>query len=71
MSAGGVLGGGTYGDTLLTVKGNLIVGIQRSLKVESQRVPADEATYWFYSMRADCAIENVNACVMMEKLVTA
>jgi len=71
MSAAGVLGGGVYGDTLLTPKGNLIVGIQRSLKIESQRVAADEATYWFYSMRADNTIENVNACVLMEKLITA
>ena len=71
MGASGALGGGTYGDTLLTPKGNLVVGIQRNIKIESQRSAADEATYWFYSMRADCAIENVNACVLMEKLITA
>lgn len=71
MSEAGVLGGGTYGDTLLTPKGNLIIGIQRNLKIESQRMAADEATYWFYSMRADNAIENVNACVLMENLITA
>jgi len=70
MSAGGVQGSGVFGDTLLTPKGNLIVGIYRNIKIESQRVAADEATYWFYSMRADCAIENVNACVLMEKLIT-
>ena len=66
-----VLGGGVYGDCLLTPKGNLILGIQRQLKIEAQRVAADEATYWFYSMRADNAIENVNACVLTEKLTTA
>jgi hypothetical protein len=71
MSAAGVLGGGTYGDTLLTPAGNLVVGIQRNLKIESQRVAADEATYWFYSMRADNAIENVNACVLLENLTTS
>jgi len=71
MSEAGVLGAGTYGDTLLTPKGNLIIGIQRSLKIESQRMAADEATYWFYSMRADNAIENVNACVLLEHLTTA
>lgn len=70
MSEAGVLGGGTYGDTLLTPKGNLVIGIYRNLKIESQRVAADEATYWFYSMRADNAIENVNACVMLENLTT-
>ena len=71
MSAAGVVGSGVYGDTLLTHKNNLIIGIQRSIKIESQRVAADESTYWFYSIRADNAIENVNACVLMEKLITA
>jgi len=71
MSSAGVLGGGAYGDTLLTPKGNLVVGIQRNIKIESQRSAADEATYWFYSLRADCAIENVNACVLLEKLITS
>lgn len=71
MSEAGVLGGGTYGDTLLTPKGNLVIGIQRQLKIESQRVAADEATYWFYTMRADNAIENVNACVLLEHLTTS
>jgi len=66
-----VLDGGVYGDCLLTTKGNLIIGIQRSMKIEAQRVAADEATYWYYSMRADNAIENVNACVLTEKLITA
>lgn len=68
MSAGGVLGGGAYADTLLTPAMNLIVGIQREMKIESQRSAADEATLWFFSTRADFAIENVNACVLMEKL---
>ena len=70
MSATGAAGAGFYGDTLLTHKDNLVIGIQRNIKIESQRVPADEATYWFYSMRADCGIENVNACLLMEKLIT-
>ena len=65
-----VLGGGVYGDCLLTPKDNLIIGIQRNIKIEAQRVAADEATYWFYSMRADNAIENVNACVLTESLTT-
>lgn len=70
MSATGAAGAGVYGDTLLTHKDNLVIGIQRNIKIESQRMAADEATYWFYSMRADCGIENVNACVLMEKLIT-
>ena len=62
-------GGGAYTDSLLTPKGNLILGIQRNIKIESQREAADEATYWFYSLRMDNKIENVAACVLMEKLV--
>jgi hypothetical protein len=71
MTAAGVYTGGNYADSLLTPKDNLIVGIQRDIKIESQRVAADEATYWFYSMRADVAIENVNACVFCEKITIA
>jgi len=64
----GKLGGGSHTEMLLTPKGNLIVGIQREIKIESQREAADEATYWFYSMRADVAVENVNACVLVVEL---
>jgi len=64
----GILGGGTHTELLLTPKDNLIVGMQREIKIESQREAADEATYWFYSMRADVAIENVNACVLVVEL---
>lgn len=62
--------GGSYSDSLLTPNGNFVIGIQRDIKIESQREAADEATYWFYSMRACPAIENVNACVLLRKLVT-
>jgi len=61
---------GAYTDCLLTPNGNLIIGIQRDIKIESQREAADEATYWFYSMRVVPAIENINACVLLRKLVT-
>jgi len=61
--------GGAYADVLLTPNGNLIVGIQRNIKIESQREAADEATYWFYSMRCIPAIENINACVLLRKLL--
>lgn len=61
--------GGTYTDILLTPNNNLVIGIQRDIKIESQREAADEATYWFYSMRAVPAIENINACIMTRKLV--
>jgi len=61
---------GAYTDCLITPNGNLIIGIQRDIKIESQREAADEATYWFYSMRAVPAIENINACVMIRKLLS-
>lgn len=61
--------GGAYTDCLLTPNGNLIIGIQRDIKIESQREAADEATYWFYSMRCVPAIENINACVLARKLI--
>ncbi|KKL78013.1 hypothetical protein LCGC14_2029110, partial [marine sediment metagenome] len=60
---------GAYTDVLLTPNGNLIIGIQRDIKIESQREAADEATYWFYSMRAVPAIENINACILTRKLI--
>lgn len=69
MSATGVVGGGSFADCLLTPVNNLILGIQRDIKIESQREAADEATYWFYSLRMDNKIENVAACVLMEKLI--
>lgn len=64
----GVLGAGAYTDVLLTPKGNLIVGIQRDIKLESKREAADEATYVFFSMRVDWAIENVDAVVLLRCL---
>lgn len=64
----GLIGGGEYTDVILTPKNNLIVGIQRNIKIEAQRVAADQATYYFYSMRACPAIENVNAIVFLRCL---
>ena len=60
---------GAYTDVLLTPNNNLITGIQRDIKIESQREAADEATYWFYSMRVALAIENINACILTRKLI--
>lgn len=64
----GRVGEGEYTDVMLTPKGNLIVGIQRDIKIETQRVPADEATYVFYSIRTDLTIENVDAIVFLRCL---
>lgn len=64
----GLVAGGEYTDVVLTHKGNFIIGVQREIKLETQRVPADEATYVFYSMRTDVAIENVDAVVFVRCL---
>jgi hypothetical protein len=64
----GLLEGGEYTDVVLTHKGNFIIGMQRDVKLETQRVPADEATYVFYSMRVALAIENVDAVVLVRCL---
>lgn len=60
----GLVEAGAYTDVVLTHKNNFIIGIQRDIKMETQRVPADEATYVFYSMRTDVKIENVDAVVL-------
>jgi hypothetical protein len=55
-------------DCLLTYKNNLIIGLHRDLKIEPQRDAKLEGTLFFYSMRADVAIENVNGCVLIKHL---
>jgi hypothetical protein len=67
-STDGKIGAGSYTDVLLTPKNNLIIGIQRDVKIETKREAADEATYVFYSLRMDVAIENVDACVLLRCL---
>lgn len=64
----GKIGDGVYTDAILTLKNNLIIGIQRDIKIESKREPADEATYIFYSMKTDVQIENVDAVVFTKCL---
>lgn len=61
---------GPYSDVVLTHKDNFIIGLHREIKMETQREAADEATYFYYSMRADVAMENVNAAVLLKRLVT-
>jgi len=67
-STDGILGAGVYTDVLLIPKNNLIIGIQRDIRMESKREPADEATYVFYSIRTCCALENVDAVVLLRCL---
>jgi len=68
LDTNGKLGAGELTDVLLTQKNNLIVGIQRSIKIEAERQAADEANYFFVSMRVDTKIENVAACVLVKNL---
>ncbi|MBA7549830.1 hypothetical protein ES705_42327 [subsurface metagenome] len=53
---------------MLTHKDNLIIGIHRDIEMETERSAADKATYFFYSLRVDLAIENVNAIVLIKNL---
>ena len=71
LDENGVHGAGSYTDCVLTHRSNFIVGIQRNVRIEGQREAADEATYFFYSMRADVTMENVNAVVMTTNLTCA
>lgn len=62
---------GVYTDCTLTHRSNFIIGLQRDIKIEPQREAADEAWYWFYSLRADVAMENPHAAVLTENLKVA
>jgi len=55
-------------DCLLTHKDNLIIGLHRDIKMETQRDAKLEGTIFFYSLRADVAVENLNACVLIKNL---
>lgn len=71
LDSNGIHGAGNYTDCVLTHRSNFIIGIQRSVRIEGQREAADEATYFFYSMRADVTMENVNAAIMTKNLTCA
>ena len=60
----GIIGQGVYTDVLLIPKNNLIVGMQKDIKIEAQRSASDECWYYFYTMKVALAIENVNATVL-------
>jgi hypothetical protein len=64
----GIIGGGSYTDVIFTYKNNLIIGMQKDIKIEPQRSASDECTYYFYTMKVALAIENVNAIVFLKCL---
>lgn len=68
LDGAGVIGGGGFTDVLLTPVGNLIVGIQRDIKIESKRDAAIEGTHIFYSLRTDLAVENPDAVVLVKNM---
>lgn len=68
LNAAGKIGAGSYTDCCLTHFKNFIIGLQREIKLETERQAADEANYFFYSIRTCVTMENVNAVVMIEKL---
>ncbi|MBA7542916.1 hypothetical protein ES705_35241 [subsurface metagenome] len=70
LDASGILGAGSYTDVMLTHKNNLIIGIYKEIEMETERQPADRATYFYYTLRADLAIENVAAIVLIKNLTT-
>jgi hypothetical protein len=55
-------------DAFLTHRDNLVIGIKREMKMESQREAADEATYFFYSLRSDLLLGNPDAVVFTKNL---
>jgi len=59
---------GTLTDCLLTHEENLIIGVQKDIQMEGERSAADRANYFFFTIRADVAIEDVHACVLLKRL---
>lgn len=55
-------------DCMLTHRDNLMIGIQRDIKMESQREAAEESTYFFYSLRTDVLLGNPAAVVFIKNL---
>ena len=60
---------GTFG--LATDYQNLILGIQRDIRVETDRLPRLRATDFVLTFRADVQMENPDAVVLLENLQVA
>lgn len=54
-------------DAIITNPKNIVIGIQRDVKVEFERRAPDGYNVW-YTMRQDMLIENPEACVLIENL---
>ena len=56
-------------DILLTDANNLILGIQRNIKVETQRNARTRTTSFVLTLRVDTQVENLDACVVLQDLL--
>lgn len=56
-----------WADIIMTNPKNVVIGIQRDIKVEFERNAPDWYKVW-YTMRQDMVIENPEACVLIENL---
>lgn len=56
-----------WADTIITNPKNVVIGIQRDVKVEFERRAPDGYNVW-YTMRQDMLVENPEACVLIENL---
>lgn len=54
-------------DVIITNPKNVVIGIQRDVKVEFERRAPDWYNVW-YTMRQDVLVENPEACVLIENL---
>lgn len=59
---------GNLTDCVLTHWQNFVIGIQTEIQFEAERSAADRATYFFYTIRTDCAMEDVHAAVLLKRL---
>lgn len=53
---------------MLTFYNNFILGLHRSLRMETERSAPDEATRFWFSIRADTELENTEALVIYKKM---
>ena len=60
---------GTFSFVIFTPSKNLSVGIQRDIRIEMQRDAINRQTYVVYTIRFDAKVEDVNAAVLLKRLV--
>jgi len=53
---------------ILTHKDNFVIGLHRDLKLETERDAANERTLFWFSIRADCNVENVESVVLYKDI---